>query len=178
MNLLITCVRLFHDNANFVFKVCFEQRFNYCDVEYSAFMWTVPWLAILAILILLVITAILYCIPFRYLLLIWGVNKFTKKLRAPNVIDNNEVLDYLSRVPSDKEMVRFSKSLSPNLSFLPPIHLFYIQLLVNRCRAHVPDLNFTCQRLEKMYTLMICALITRCLSYFLQHPHSPMLCLI
>jgi hypothetical protein len=68
-------------------------------------MWTVPWLALLAILALLVITTILYVIPFRYLVLLWGINKFTKKLRAPNMIDNNEILDYLSRVPSDKELV-------------------------------------------------------------------------
>lgn len=38
-------------------------------------------------------------------LLFPGINKFTKKLRAPNAIPNNELLDYLSRVPSDKELV-------------------------------------------------------------------------
>ncbi|KAG2470517.1 MCTP2 protein, partial [Polypterus senegalus] len=30
-----------------------------------------------------------------------GINKFTKKLRNPYALDNNEVLDFLSRVPSD-----------------------------------------------------------------------------
>lgn len=35
-----------------------------------------------------------------------GINKFTKKLRAPNAIPNNELLDFLSRVPSDRELVR------------------------------------------------------------------------
>ena len=34
-----------------------------------------------------------------------GINKFTKKLRAPNAIPNNELLDFLSRIPSDKELV-------------------------------------------------------------------------
>lgn len=34
-----------------------------------------------------------------------GINKFTKKLRAPNAIPNNELLDFLSRVPSDSELV-------------------------------------------------------------------------
>jgi hypothetical protein len=38
-------------------------------------------------------------------LFIAGINKFTKKLRAPNAIANNELLDFLSRVPSDKELV-------------------------------------------------------------------------
>lgn len=34
-----------------------------------------------------------------------GINKFTKKLRSPYAIDNNEVLDFLSRVPSDVQVV-------------------------------------------------------------------------
>lgn len=34
-----------------------------------------------------------------------GINKFTKKLRNPYSIDNNEVLDFLSRVPSDVQKV-------------------------------------------------------------------------
>lgn len=34
-----------------------------------------------------------------------GINKFTKKLRSPYAIDNNELLDFLSRVPSDVQVV-------------------------------------------------------------------------
>jgi hypothetical protein len=34
-----------------------------------------------------------------------GINKFSKRLRNPNFVDNNELLDYLSHVPSDKELV-------------------------------------------------------------------------
>lgn len=34
-----------------------------------------------------------------------GINKFTKKLRNPYAIDNNELLDFLSRVPSDVQVV-------------------------------------------------------------------------
>ena len=91
--------------------------FEYSSIEYrvyrlcSAFTWTVPWLAILAIIVLLIVATILYVVPFRLLVLIWGINKFTKKLRTPNNIDNNEILDYLSRVPSDKELVSCSYSL-------------------------------------------------------------------
>lgn len=33
------------------------------------------------------------------------MNKFTKKLRNPYMIDNNELLDFLSRVPSDVQVV-------------------------------------------------------------------------
>lgn len=38
-------------------------------------------------------------------LLVLGINKFTKKLRNPYSINNNEVLDFLSRVPSDVQKV-------------------------------------------------------------------------
>lgn len=38
-------------------------------------------------------------------LLVLGINKFTKKLRNPYSIENNEVLDFLSRVPSDVQKV-------------------------------------------------------------------------
>ena len=69
-------------------------------------MWTVPWLSWLAVVVLTIATVVLYLVPLRYLILAWGVNKFTKKLRAPTSIPNNELLDYLSRVPSDKETVR------------------------------------------------------------------------
>uniref|UniRef100_A0A3B4YYR5 Multiple C2 and transmembrane domain-containing protein 1-like n=1 Tax=Stegastes partitus TaxID=144197 RepID=A0A3B4YYR5_9TELE len=36
-----------------------------------------------------------------------GVNKFTKKLRDPYMIDNNELLDFLSRVPSDVQVMQY-----------------------------------------------------------------------
>lgn len=44
-----------------------------------------------------------------------GVNKFTKKLRDPYTIDNNELLDFLSRVPSDVQVVG---ELSTSIFFL------------------------------------------------------------
>ncbi|XP_063521072.1 multiple C2 and transmembrane domain-containing protein 1 isoform X14 [Pongo pygmaeus] len=73
----------------------------------NTFNWTVPFLSWLAIVALCVFTVILYCIPLRYIVLVWGINKFTKKLRSPYAIDNNELLDFLSRVPSDVQVVQF-----------------------------------------------------------------------
>uniref|UniRef100_A0A8B9VNB8 Multiple C2 and transmembrane domain-containing protein 2 n=1 Tax=Anas zonorhyncha TaxID=75864 RepID=A0A8B9VNB8_9AVES len=72
----------------------------------NTFNWTVPFLSVLACLVLAAATVILYFIPLRYIILIWGINKFTKKLRNPYAIDNNELLDFLSRVPSDVQKVR------------------------------------------------------------------------
>ncbi|GAA6098315.1 multiple C2 and transmembrane domain-containing protein 1 isoform X3 [Tachysurus ichikawai] len=71
----------------------------------NTFNWTVPFLSWLAIVALCVATLIVYFIPLRYIVLAWGVNKFTKKLRDPYTIDNNELLDFLSRVPSDVQVV-------------------------------------------------------------------------
>uniref|UniRef100_A0A665T4N8 Multiple C2 domains, transmembrane 1a n=1 Tax=Echeneis naucrates TaxID=173247 RepID=A0A665T4N8_ECHNA len=71
----------------------------------NTFNWTVPFLSWLAIVALGVATIIIYFIPLRYIVLVWGVNKFTKKLRDPYTIDNNELLDFLSRVPSDVQVV-------------------------------------------------------------------------
>uniref|UniRef100_A0A3P8TEP8 Multiple C2 domains, transmembrane 2a n=1 Tax=Amphiprion percula TaxID=161767 RepID=A0A3P8TEP8_AMPPE len=72
----------------------------------NIFNWSVPFVSCLACLVMFIAAALLYFIPFRYIVLIWGVNKFTKKLRNPYTIDNNEILDFLKRVPSDVQKVR------------------------------------------------------------------------
>ncbi|XP_050928692.1 multiple C2 and transmembrane domain-containing protein 1 isoform X2 [Lates calcarifer] len=69
--------------------------------------WTVPFLSWLSITALCLATFLLYLVPLRYLVLVWGVNKFTKKLRDPYMIDNNELLDFLSRVPSDVQVMQY-----------------------------------------------------------------------
>lgn len=73
----------------------------------NTFNWTVPFLSWLAITVLCAAAILLYFIPLRYIVLAWGINKFTKKLRNPYLIDNNELLDFLSRVPSDVQMVQY-----------------------------------------------------------------------
>lgn len=85
----------------------------------NTFNWTVPFLSWLAIVALCAATLVVYYIPLRYIVLAWGVNKFTKKLRDPYSIDNNELLDFLSRVPSDVQVVQYRElkvepSHSPN----------------------------------------------------------------
>ncbi|XP_073933167.1 multiple C2 and transmembrane domain-containing protein 1 isoform X3 [Castor canadensis] len=84
----------------------------------NTFNWTVPFLSWLAIVALCVFTVILYFIPLRYIVLVWGINKFTKKLRSPYAIDNNELLDFLSRVPSDVQVVQYHE-LKPDPSHSP-----------------------------------------------------------
>ena len=45
----------------------------------------------------------------RVLLLLWGTNKFLKKLIKPWAINNNELADFISRVPDNEELVRLSR---------------------------------------------------------------------
>lgn len=77
--------------------------------------FSVPFLSWLAVIVLSIATLILYHIPIRYLILAWGVNKFTKKFRAPDAINNNELLDFLSRVPDIDQKMMY-KEFKPNVA--------------------------------------------------------------
>ncbi|CAI2300999.1 unnamed protein product [Caenorhabditis sp. 36 PRJEB53466] len=70
----------------------------------NTFNFTDIWLSALAVLVLSLAFLLLYFVPLRWIILVWGTNKFSKKLRNPNFVDNNELLDYLSRVPSRTEL--------------------------------------------------------------------------
>ncbi|TNN00917.1 hypothetical protein fugu_012163 [Takifugu bimaculatus] len=89
------------------------------ELREGMFNWSVPFLSCLACSVLFVAMLLLYFIPLRYLVLIWGVNKFTKKLRNPYTIDNNEILNFLKRVPTDVQKVQYSALRAPT-SQIPP----------------------------------------------------------
>lgn len=91
---------------------CFGERIK------NTFNWSVPFLSNLAFLVLIIATVITYFIPLRYVVLIWGINKFTKKLRKPYAIENSEVMDFLSRVPSDVQKAQYT-DLRPNFMQSP-----------------------------------------------------------
>ncbi|KAG1959470.1 multiple C2 and transmembrane domain-containing protein [Pimephales promelas] len=88
---------------------CFGERIK------NTFNWSVPFLSNLAFLVLTMATVITYFIPVRYIILLWGIHKFTKKLRSPYAIENNEVMDFLSRVPSDVQMAQYTELSSCSL---------------------------------------------------------------
>ncbi|XP_039746523.1 multiple C2 and transmembrane domain-containing protein isoform X2 [Pararge aegeria] len=67
--------------------------------------FTVPYLSYIAIIMLVGAMCVLYLIPLRYLLMAWGINKFTRKILRPHTIPNNEVLDLLSRIPDDETLL-------------------------------------------------------------------------
>lgn len=56
--------------------------------------------------------------------MIWTVNKFTKKLRNPDAVTNNELMDYISHLPDMDEKVTTRKILS--LSLLFPVDTFLL----------------------------------------------------
>lgn len=71
--------------------------------------WRVPFLSTMAILVFLGGTVLFYTVPIRYVILIWGINKYTKRLRKPNFISNNELLDFLSRCPTNKQLHQWAQ---------------------------------------------------------------------
>uniref|UniRef100_A0AAY5ELR9 Multiple C2 domains, transmembrane 2b n=1 Tax=Electrophorus electricus TaxID=8005 RepID=A0AAY5ELR9_ELEEL len=105
-----------------------EETASFAERLKNTFNWSVPFLSNLAFFVLIIGTVITYFIPIRYIILLWGINKFTKKLRNPYAIDNNEVMDFLSRVPSDVQKVRHSYELLSHLLSVPEAEiriLFY-----------------------------------------------------
>ncbi|XP_075978755.1 multiple C2 and transmembrane domain-containing protein-like [Anticarsia gemmatalis] len=67
----------------------------------NLFNFTVPFLSCFAIFLIAVIAFVMFMIPIKYIFMVWGIHKFTRKILRPNRIPNNEMLDLLSRVPND-----------------------------------------------------------------------------
>ena len=78
---------------------------NLAEAAKNTFNFSVPFLSWLAVLAMVIGAFFLYFVNLRYLLIIWGINKFSKKLIRPNYVPNNELLDFLSRVPDDEELL-------------------------------------------------------------------------
>lgn len=85
---------------------------SYLERISNTFTFKVPFLSYLIMFCLGIATILLYFIPLRYVILTWGINKFTKKLRNPNAIDNNELVDFLSRVPDNVQCIRAQNTIT------------------------------------------------------------------
>merc|ERR1712106_1179545 len=73
------------------------------------FNFSVPFLSWLAFVVVFIITIVLYFVPLRVLLILWGTNKFLKKLIKPWAVNNNELADFISRVPDNEELKDFKE---------------------------------------------------------------------
>ena len=61
----------------------------------------------------------------------WGANKFTKKLLRPWAVNNNELADFISRVPDNEEMVSQQQLFS---GMVRGIYARHALLLVGMCQ--------------------------------------------
>ena len=66
--------------------------------------WKNPLISLNCMVILLAAGVILIFVSLRLLIIFWGLNKFRKFYFQPNLVDNNELEDLLSRVPSFPEI--------------------------------------------------------------------------
>ncbi|XP_055701211.1 multiple C2 and transmembrane domain-containing protein isoform X1 [Phlebotomus papatasi] len=73
----------------------------------NTFNFSVPELSWLAAILLFLGVLVLHFVPMRIILLLWGIVKFSRRLVRPHSVPNNEVLDLLSRVPDDDELIMF-----------------------------------------------------------------------
>ncbi|CAF3684233.1 unnamed protein product [Rotaria sp. Silwood1] len=83
----------------------------------NLFNFAVPWLSILFIILLILVGIGLYYIPLRYLIIAVVIREFTKRFGKPkDFTPNNELADFMSRLPSDIELMRYRelKVLSPS----------------------------------------------------------------
>ncbi|XP_077271712.1 multiple C2 domain and transmembrane region protein isoform X5 [Temnothorax americanus] len=78
-----------------------------CEKVKNLFNFTIPYLSYLAMLMAIAAAVVLYFIPVRYLILGWGVNKFSRKILRPHSVPNNELLDLISRVPDNEELLNY-----------------------------------------------------------------------
>ncbi|CAH2099869.1 unnamed protein product [Euphydryas editha] len=80
--------------------------------------FSVPYLSYLAIIALVALSIAFYIIPANYLFMAFGIYKFTRKFLNPTRTPNNDILDFISRVP-DNEILKQWRELKvpePNLN--------------------------------------------------------------
>ena len=84
---------------------CLGQVASYSEKIKNTINFSVPILSNLAIVTLIIISLFLMIVDVRTLIMIVGSVKFIKNLVYPGIITNNELLDFLSRVPDDKMLL-------------------------------------------------------------------------
>ena len=83
---------------------------SYCERISNLFHYEEAALSHLWSALLLITAGLLWLLGLRTILLLWGLDKFTKKLRDPNPVTTNEINNLLLRVP-DYEMVLDAKEI-------------------------------------------------------------------
>ncbi|XP_050673288.1 multiple C2 and transmembrane domain-containing protein-like isoform X1 [Leptidea sinapis] len=78
-----------------------EMIASYAERFANLVSFKVPFLSYVTMIILVVVSIGLYIIPFNYILMGFGIMKFTRKYKNPNRLLNNDLLDFVSRLPDD-----------------------------------------------------------------------------
>ena len=110
----------------------------------NVFNVSIPFLSVICLVAMVLFTFVLYILPlrltflntvyvvdneyFRILIIIWGVNKLTKKLIRPWATSNNEMMDFLSRVPDRVQLVETLISISGTF-----IKIFLLEIVPRWC---------------------------------------------
>ncbi|XP_052747545.1 multiple C2 and transmembrane domain-containing protein [Bicyclus anynana] len=78
---------------------------SYVERLFNLVTFKVPFLSIVAMVLLLAASAGLYFVPFNYFLMSLGIYKFGRKYLNPDRVLNNGLIDFLSRVPDNDILV-------------------------------------------------------------------------
>ncbi|XP_063891058.1 multiple C2 and transmembrane domain-containing protein isoform X1 [Helicoverpa armigera] len=62
----------------------------------------VPFLTFLSMFLLAISSALLYFVPYKYLMMGFGLYKYGRKRLEPDRVPNNDLLDFISRIPDNK----------------------------------------------------------------------------
>ena len=81
---------------------CLGQVASFTEKIKNTFNCSVPFLSGLACLSLTLISFLLMFLSLRTVIMVAGSVKFIKNLYCPGISSNNELLDFISRVPDDK----------------------------------------------------------------------------
>ena len=93
---------------------CLGQVASYSEKIKNTLNFSIPMLSELAIITLFIISIFLMIVDVRTFIMIIGSVKFIKNLIHPGIETNNELLDFLSRVPDDKMLLE-SKEIKKKL---------------------------------------------------------------
>merc|ERR1712019_234769 len=74
---------------------------------FHTFVWIRPQATFTLCVALGLSSCVLYHVSIRYLLLLWGTKKLAIYGIKPDYQDNNELLDFLSRIPTIPELKRY-----------------------------------------------------------------------
>ncbi|XP_035429249.2 multiple C2 and transmembrane domain-containing protein isoform X2 [Spodoptera frugiperda] len=83
----------------------------------NLFKFAVPYLSYLVMTVLIAATVALYIIPINYIFMALGIYKFMRKVLNPDRVPNNDILDFISRIPDDKMLKQWRELRVPDNNF-------------------------------------------------------------